>query len=397
MSKKTKKSRPISYTNRQVQPDGTSTQYRLVATDAGSTLTIERDGQPSESRDLGPLVGGVREALALVPELLVVGTGFTDITCGSGISVHDLLGMLVVADPDVDPPSAEDWLDADGHPVAELGIDVEDWAYDEEILGIRTDDDCEIVPRWIRIDDDRGFLVRGREGFAAVGLLDPEREWNWPDITDELLSWRFYGESGGPCTWDGGADLGWCGPKLWAFRRRGDYEPDQLVVPAPSETEIAEAVAGWILQLDWELPYLLSAVGLPGLTKEDRAAFGEVQDSEGQDVDSRLGKELDGQVVALLCAAYPELGTAVEGLRDPESERGKLIYAWLRQMIHGPYQSGSWNQVHSALLGQIAPPADDQRAPTMAERWQASLDRATAAIEEAYSSDGETGRSGPDA
>lgn len=109
----------------------------------------------------------------------------------------------------------------------------------------------------------------------------------------------------------------------------------------------------------------------------------EVQDVEGQEVSSHLGDELDHEVVETLCDAYPQLREAVEGLRDPESDRGRLTYAWIRQIVHGPYQSGSWNQVHSAMLGEIESPADDQRAPTMQERWADITERAYALIDAA--------------
>ncbi|MBB1483289.1 hypothetical protein H5392_05345 [Tessaracoccus sp. MC1865] len=375
------------YHSRSVQPDGTTTEYDITECDSAFSITATNDAGEPQTRDLGALSGGLVEALQYNPALLRVGAGFTDITTNGGVGLHELLGMLVVDEPGEPDPSSDDWLTPEGEPKVDLGIDIEDWGYDEEILSISPADGHDIVPRWIRINGERAFVLRGPAGFAAVGMLDNEYEWARPTLTQDLLSWRFYGESGGPCTWDGGAGLGWCGSRLWAFNRWGDVDPVSYVVPAPRPEGLARELAGWILSLDWELPYLLSAVGMPGLGEDERKDLWGAQDMEGQEASSHLGEELDREVVEILCDSYPQLKEATEGLCNPNSERGQLIYAWIRQIVHGSYQSGSWNQVHSAMVGGIEPPADDQRAPTMQERWEHSVKRATAIIESARVSD----------
>lgn len=101
-------------------------------------------------------------------------------------------------------------------------------------------------------------------------------------LKDDLISWSFYGESGGPCTWDGGAELGWCGSSLWAFNRWGDVEPDILVLPAPPTDELALTLVNWVLTLDWELPYLLSAVGMPAYWKKNEGNCGKFKTLRGK-------------------------------------------------------------------------------------------------------------------
>jgi len=290
--------------------------------------------------------------------------------------------MLVVDQPEVGAPDPDDWIDDEGEPVVD--IDLEYWAVqDEEILRIRAAEGFEIVPRWITINGERGFVLRGPE-FAAVGLTDEsESEGDFPPaITNELLSWGFYSESGGPCIWAGGAQLGWCGARLWAFKQWGDIDPDTVVAPAVDEADKPEELAGWIRAQDWELPYLLEAVGLPGLTEDDQNALWAAGDVEGPYVSSALDHELDLSVVERLCSHRPALREAVDGLQNPDSQRGRLIYTWLRQIAYGDYQSGSWNQVQAAMLGSIDPPADDQRASAIADAWDADMPRAGAAITE---------------
>lgn len=58
---------------------------------------------------------------------------------------------------------------------------------------------------------------------------------------------------------------------------------------------------------------------------------------------------------------------------DAATERVQLIYAWVRQILEGEYQSASWNHVHQAMFGQIDFPPEDQRRPTSEERIQAQI------------------------
>ncbi|MDO5676810.1 MAG: hypothetical protein Q4G35_04800 [Propionibacteriaceae bacterium] len=368
----------ISYSNLHVLPDGNTTEH-LLTEDAGSLHYTVRTTGGETTTILGEAGMTLAQAVAAEPALALVGTGFTQITYDGPIALHDLLGLLVVDDPLADEQNAEGWADADGNPTTDL-FDVDEMLRaDEEMSYMVAGGDHEIVTRWIMINDDRGFVLRG-DGFAAVGLVDPDSDWNKPYLTEELLSWSFYGESGGPCTWDGGADYGRCGPNLWALRRWGDSDPIMLIFPAPAPEDEARAITADILELDWELPFLLSAVGVPGLSDEDRSALWGAKDVEGQEVSSYLPQELEQQVVDLLCNAYPPLREAVDSLRDPDSERGQIVYAWLRQIAHGSYQSGSWNHVYQAMLGYIEAPEDDQRAPTMAERMEDNMRRVQAVI-----------------
>lgn len=370
----------VRYSNRQLQSDGTSTEHVLLEEDGLLRYTVTTNGETS-SKVLGEAPMDLAGALASEPALIRVGTGYTDIRYDGPLPLHDLLGLLIVDEPDADEPDPDDWGDEDGEP--RHGIDLDDLcAGDEEMTAMTAPEGFDIVSRWIMIDGERCFVLRGKD-FAAVGLVDPDSDWNKPFVTDELISWGFYGESGGPCTWDGGAELGWCGSRLWVLKRWGDYEPLMYVFPAPEPDQMAEELKDWILGLDWELPYLIAAVGLPGLTPDDKEALWSAGDVEGNDVSSNLSAAMNEQVVTSLVNSYPELGEAARSLRDPHSERGQAVYGWLRQIAHGPYQSGSWNHVHQAMLGHIGPPADDQRAPTMQERWEANIRRANAVIQEA--------------
>lgn len=380
--KKQAAAQPEGLTSRQAWPDGTVIDHAVQVDGDRFVCVSSRDGRQVSREALGPVAAGLLSALATRPDVLEVGTGLTEISTTGPVSVPDLLGLLVVADPDAPMVEAEAWtedLDEDDEPI----IDVDDCSdQDEEMTAIKTLEGMVLVPRWVTINEDRGFVLRG-EGFAAVGLVDPQSDWNQPMLTADLLSWGFYGESGGPCTWDGGAELGWCGPRLWGFKRWGDIDPECAVFPAPAPDELAAVLAAWIAHLGWELPYVLAAVGMPGLDDADRDGLWSAADVEGPWVSTSLGDDHDAQVVEILCEQWPELLDAVDGLRDPDSERGRLVYAWLRQIAHGDYQSGSWNQVHAAMLGHIDPPADDQRAPTMAERWDEHMRRVESVIQQA--------------
>lgn len=364
--------KPISYSNLHVRPDGSTTKH-VLSEEAGSlTYAVYTDDDQTTTKVLGDAGMSLAEAVTAEPALALVGTSYTQIRYDGPIALNDLLGLLVVDDPLADEQDARDWLDSDGNPVSDL-LDLEVLeSGDGEMTAMAVVEGYEIVTRWIMINDDRGFVVRG-DNFAAVALVDPDSDWNKPLLTEELLTWGFYGESGGPCSWDGGADYGRCSPQLWALRRWGDSDPIMLIFPAPAPENEAEAVAADILGLGWELPFLLSAVGTPGLADDDKKQLWEAYDVEGQEVTSYLPDELEKRVVDLICGAYPELLEAANSLRQPDSARGQIVYAWLRQIANGSYQSGSWNEVHQAMLGDIEPPAEDQQAPTMEERMEANV------------------------
>lgn len=362
------------YAIRRISADGTSTTHELV--DCGEEFELhvyDGDEGPVVTK-LGELPGGFTELLLTSPELVTVGTGFTDISTDGSIDIHTLLGLLVVEDPSAEEPDVDDWLDENGEVRAKLGFDLEDWAFaSEQIHQMRTNPDYDVVARWLRIDGERAFVLRGPE-FIGVGLADANYEWAIPLVTRNLLDWGFYGESGGPCTFDGGATIGWSGPNIWTFHRWGDFNGDDLLVfRGPEPERMARELAGTIEYLGWTRPYLLAAVGLPGLDEDEREALMSVEDVEGQTVSSSLGSVVDQQVIDLFCTTYDDHREAVEGLRHPESERGKLIYAWVRQLLEGEYQSASWEHIHEAMFDLIGPPAEDQRRPTSEERIRAKL------------------------
>ena len=370
-------------TNHRIQPDGTTAQYELRSIDGEFILTGTSNGDELR-RVLCPVAEGIDQALGQAPEILRIGTGITSITTGKGVNHHEFIGLLIVDDPEAPEPDPEQWNDEARELAEEMDIDVDKWhGARGQIHDIRTPEHYTLMARWLRIDGERQFVVTG-PGFAAVGVFHEESDWNRAGSTRDMLTWSFYRESGAPVTWDGSATLGWCGSKLWSFSRRGDIEPTEFVFPAPPVELVAQELAGWILHLDWEMPYLASVIGLPGLTDEDREALANDSSwTEGDDVSSYLPKEVNEAVVAELCARHDEIRQAADGLRNPESERGQLIYAWVRQIVHGPAQSGSWDHVHAAMLGSVEPPADDQRAPTSQERWAQEMERAAAVIREA--------------
>lgn len=371
-------------TNHQIQPTGESTFLKIQRQDDQFVLF----GEPTAGtthRVLCPAAEGIDRALELGSEALRVGTGITDIRVSRRVNLHKMLGLLNVDSPEAGEPDPGEWSAEAREAAEEIGIDIDDWkSVHDQIHDIRTPEDHALIPRWLRINGDRAFVVTGPE-LASVGLFREEADWNRVGTTVDLLSWSFYRESGAPITWGGRATLGWCGPKLWSFSRVGDVSPEEWVFPAPPTGLVAQELAGWILHLDWELPYLVSVIGLPGLTEHDRRALLKSGSGwvEGDRVESHSSAELDRSVVAHICELHPVLHDAVEGLRDPQSERGRLIYAWVRQITHGPMQSGSWDQVHAAMLGSIDPPADDPRAPTMQERWARTVEQAAGVVREA--------------
>lgn len=345
------------YAIRRVSADGTSTTHELV--DCGEEFELhvyDGDEGPVVTK-LGELPGGFTELLLTSPELVTVGTGFTDISTDGSIDIHTLLGLLVVEDPSAEEPDVDDWLDDDGECTIP-GVDAEALAYgSEQIHRIRTLHH-ELIARWILIDGRRAFVLRG-EQFAAVGLADEANEWDRPAMTRPLLDWSYYQESGGPCTFDGGAELGWCGAGLWAFHRWGDYEPDAWVMAAPSPLGAPGNLASIIEQLGWIRAFLISAIGFPALPTEDRHALNGLRDVEGTTVTSHLSDDLNRDVVVSLIAQKPVMEHPVAALMDPSSEYGALTYAWVNQLVHGLHPSASWGAIHAAMFGQIEMPADE--------------------------------------
>lgn len=361
------------YANRQALADGTITHHVLLEADGHFLFTTTRLGELITSKPVGPVQGGLIDALRSEPALLSVGTGLTCITTDGTIDLHELLGLLVVEQPDAEEPNPDDWVD--------LGMSLEDVAFaSDQIHEMRTNPGYETVGRWLYINGERGFVLRG-PNFIGVGIADADHEWAVPSTTRDMLEWGFYGESGGPCTFDGGAELAWCGPDIWVFHRWGDWDPNLLVFRAPEPERLVREVAGSIEHLGWTREYLLSAVGLPGLTDEDREALFSADDVEGPTLSSYLPDEQNQQVIELFCDTYPHFHETVEGLRDPDTDRGRLIYAWVHQIFEGEYQAASWNDVYSAMFGEIELPPNDLKRPTSEERIKAQLEWATVLAE----------------
>lgn len=359
-------------------PDGREVERVLTRSRSSYTVTVLVDGEPTDEQPAGEAKIPLLTVLAGRPELLTVCDGVTDITIDQADLLGPLLGLLRVDSPDSEPLSGSDWrLLGDDSPLDDEEIVQFEYG-DDVISSVHAGPGLEVVSRWLRINGDRGFLVVG-DGFVGVVLLDPDA---WPSIvlTDTLLEWGFYGESGGPCSWDGHAELGQCGPKLWAFARTGDMDPSVWVFRAPDPDALSEEVARFIWDADWEYRYLIDAVGLPGLSEDEVALVGAARDVEGEWVASLLSADLDAQVVAHLAQWSDQLRGAMEALTEPDSARGISTYAWLRQIAHGSYQSASWNDVHAAMRGEIGPPPPNLAPPTMRERWAQTVRSAEAAV-----------------
>lgn len=288
------------YANRQALADGTITHHVLLEADGHFLFTTTRLGELITSKPVGPVQGGLIDALRSEPALLSVGTGLTCITTDGTIDLHELLGLLVVEQPDAEEPNPDDWVDQDGKPTVDLGMSLEDVAFaSDQIHEMRTNPGYETVGRWLYINGERGFVLRG-PNFIGVGIADADHEWAVPSTTRDMLEWGFYGESGGPCTFDGGAELAWCGPDIWVFHRWGDWDPNLLVFRAPEPERLVREVAGSIEHLGWTREYLLSAVGLPGLTDEDREALGDVLDTFFANARDRIGQDVINEAHATL-------------------------------------------------------------------------------------------------
>lgn len=258
--------------------------------------------------------------------------------------------------------------------------EAEEWLEeDEQILhdftmppGLRID------PFWVRINDHR--ITALRSATRTVTLVHDVNQDLAPLINDEYLTWGFYGESGGPCTFDGGAILGSCGSDALAFRQWGDYNPQTFVTFHPSRSAFAKEMTEWVRALEWELPFLRAAVGFPGLSDEEAEGIWSNGDIEGTFVEIHLASEVKDAIVRSLCRQSPTLRKAVYSLRHPRSRLGRVVYAWTRLLASDEWGASSWQIVDMAMTDQLDPPEPGTRAPSMGEILERRLQRADAQL-----------------
>ena len=369
------------FVNRRTSPVGEVVEKVLLFNGSEYVVRILVDGSETYRSVVAPSATPLVEVLRARPDLLGVSTGMTEVEVSADLPIADLLGILIVEDPDAYPVTVDDWRDQSlASELAPLTPeDLRSWDFEDgEVEQIRTASGYEIHPRWIRVNGERGFVVVGRD-FAAVGLIDGSNE--KPLITETLLEWGFYGESGGPCTWDGSAEFGFCGPRLWVFNRRGDIDPVMTIWPAPENDALADSIATFVSDVDWDIPFIFAVTGTPGLSSEARSLIEGLSDVEGQWVISFLQHDLGAAVASKLSERWEGGSDIIKSLHEPESAPGRLVYAWLNQLAYGEYQAASWNDIYAAMVGQIDFPVPDQPAPTMDERFAENLVRAIAAIE----------------
>ncbi len=194
-------------TRQEVFRGAMSQHWEVVATDA-------RGRHQHSAHRSATLV----DLVAALPQLHRVTRGVVWIL-SDGLEAHGLLGALRVVDAAHEPAVPERWF---AEPSATSPLEAFRDEDDEYVDG-SWGGTLQLVPRWIRVNDERAVVARA-DRRAALLLLDQEGD---PVITRPAFEWGFYGESGGPCSWDGGAAAGWCGPSLWVHHRWGDLDPER--------------------------------------------------------------------------------------------------------------------------------------------------------------------------
>ncbi len=294
----------------------------------------------------------LKDLLASSPKLNRVTRGAVWITCDGGVEVHDLLGRLHVVDPSNEPAVPDRW-GQDGELPDELNV----FSEEDDELDLDAWGGLDLIPRWVRLNGRRVVIARDARRAAAL-LLDGDFD---PVITEQAFSWGFYGESGGPCSWDGGSAAGWCGPALWIHHRWGDLEPHRFVDWAPPAKALTAFLADGVQHNKWELTFVRGVVGMPGLAPEEVAAIEQRSYIEGDWLDSHLSGAVDARVLRELCKRQPDLRPAVHALRHPRSERGSIVYAWLRDLGRQT-AAASWLDVDEALRGGRDLPPEPEEA-----------------------------------
>lgn len=333
--------------------------YRLVS--KGTGVREQEIWIPDSTGSPADLIQGHRE-------LHQVGAGMTEFQIHPELTFH-LLDCIKISSSAKAPDNAEDWLDVEA---------LEEWLTEDEYLpSINCAEGLWIDPLWIRVNGSRTTALRSERRSELILHCDWD-EGMHPDITTEYLSWGFYGESGGPCTFDGGASLGRCGSGVLALHQWGDYNPQSFVAFHPTQGRLARELTNWIWSLDWELPFLRGAVGFPGLTPEELQGIWENDDIEGTHVGSHLDPDVKEEIVRQLCRRSPQLRAAAHALRHPRSQRGKAAYGWARLLAGDDWASSTWEYVDRALLGQLDPPGPDPSPRSLSDILEERLDRTVA-------------------
>lgn len=257
----------------------------------------------------------------------------------------------------------------------------EDWQYEDEwiIDNVQHPESCWIEPVHLRINGMRFAALRSRRRRAWIAFDGSADDLRLSTTTD-YITWGFYGESGGPCTFDGGAVLGVSGSGVLALNQWGDYNPQIFARFHPPESGLARDLVNWIRGLDWELPFLRSVVGFPGLSTTEQAEIWENDYIEGTEISTKLPPGVAMTIVRSLTRESPVLRAAVHALQHPRSERGKSVYGWTRLLATENWGASSWGHVDRALIGDIDPPDVDVISRTMSDILQDRLDKAFAEI-----------------
>ena len=147
-------------------------QLEYTVRSAGSKFVVEIQSSTGLETIELPERTSLEAAFVGVPDLVRVGAGVTEIETFGAIDTHSLLGLLKVERPG-HSRLREGWWES-------AGLDVEEWLDEDDLLfeGIRVDDDTELVPRWVKVNGERGaILVKERR--SAVVLFDESNESPW--------------------------------------------------------------------------------------------------------------------------------------------------------------------------------------------------------------------------
>jgi len=310
-----------------------------------------------------------KDVIQLDPLLVTVGQYITEITHTKVINTNDLLAQLVVEDRVPMAVDPDQWRDCISQGLITTGKIEEFVSGDEVIAEVQLEDGFACDARWVTINDDRAFVATD-EDFSAVVLIDVDA--NELIITNKLLDWAFYNDSIGPMSWDGAAELGECGPALWALNRRGDVEPGCWIVRAPSPGDFADQFVRFLDQEQWVLPYLVKAFAMKSLSESEVQLLHE-SEVQGQWVFIHLDEQMNQQVIEELLDPRLGLQELTYSLLNPQSLRGLCVYGWLRQIAYGPTWSATWFDVFAAMLGEKGPPPAEGAPEGTQDEWVATI------------------------
>jgi len=341
-----------------VSPGGKSRSTSVAGEPGAYLVTCAEMGETEVTRSSSAL--SLDAVLEDFPDLTSVGSGLTSITWSGDMALEYVLEAIRYVDPEHSSSAQEAMISLsksgnisslDSAMMTQLAVQ------DEVLKSWAAVDNAEIVPTWLTINGTRAFQVRW-DGGHATGLMDLAVE--RPVITKRLLEWGFLRESYGPCSFDGHAELGYCGPGLWISDIRGDSDPGVTVMPAKHPSEAAAAIARWLHSTGRGPAFILSVCGTPGLDGETRAELDDNDYIEGEWVVSHLDEELEAHVVEHLVKLDSQTETAMTALRDATSERGKIVYEWLTLLALGDKQGVSWDEIYAAMYGQVGPPDPEE-------------------------------------